>query len=267
MCSIGGSNAWSLSIEYNKVSAQSGSSSSSSSGGLVSNASSSGVVNVISDTDGAGENTFNYVKDKTVFPPSVIEVSTSDAWEFTAVLSDMFHTVRQKFMVLKVGGYFDIEKFGVAVGMRSKGHLADLEADINDVDDKRFEVAEDYTSMFYGPVRMVTEDISSLYTLTVTGGNARFHNISAVRCGNIVNIVITLVLTSSTNAGSNICTGTLSGGPLPAVDVLNLASYSVSSGGALFLRTDGTMTLRAIGASFGTANQTCTVCIGFITGN
>lgn len=61
--------------------------------------------------------------------------------EVTLTVQDYFVVVQRSVTIPKAGGFMNIEKFGVAVGQRSTGSLTD----------KRFEVAPDYTSHFYGP--------------------------------------------------------------------------------------------------------------------
>ena len=62
------------------------------------------------------------------------------------LLSDFFETVERMITIPKAGGWLNIEKHGVAVGQRSNGTL----------EDKRFEVAPDYRSLFYGGIEGVT---------------------------------------------------------------------------------------------------------------
>lgn len=69
-------------------------------------------------------------------------ISLSERVEFTFTLTDFFHSVPMVVAVDKAGAYFDVEKHGVAVGMRATGAP----------DSKKFEVAEDYKSHFYGGV-------------------------------------------------------------------------------------------------------------------
>lgn len=62
------------------------------------------------------------------------------------LLSDFFETVERMITIPKAGGWLNVEKHGVAVGQRSNGTL----------EDKRFEVAPEYRSLFYGGIEGVT---------------------------------------------------------------------------------------------------------------
>ena len=63
----------------------------------------------------------------------------------TIILSDFFETVKRYVEVLMGGAHFHVTPTGVAVGMRSTAN----------VDDKMFQVAEDYKSYFYGGIGSV----------------------------------------------------------------------------------------------------------------
>ena len=119
---VAGKNAWSVSLHCETVDHTSPS-----------------TRTVTSGTDGA---TFSYSQDTSVF---TAEVSAADTWEFTVVVSDMLNTEQITTLVLKAGGYLDVEKTGVAVGMRSTATAAS----------KKFEVAEDYSAYFYGGIEEV----------------------------------------------------------------------------------------------------------------
>lgn len=92
--------------------------------------------------DGSDGTSFAYVNDKNIYSAKVEETIT---YEFTAVLSDLFETARMTVLVLKAGGFMDVEKTGVAIGMRSTSDEAN----------KKFEVAKDYISHFYGGIEGV----------------------------------------------------------------------------------------------------------------
>ena len=84
--------------------------------------------------------------------------TASSAWAITMTITDALgNTASAQCIVPKAGAYFDIEKTGVAVGMRSTG----------EANDKKFEVAEDYTSHFYGGIAGVTT-----YPLLASGATA-----------------------------------------------------------------------------------------------
>lgn len=67
-------------------------------------------------------------------------VSASERAEFAWTIRDYFHSVTMRAAVDKAEAYFDVEKHGVAVGMRSAGKPWD----------RRFEVDKRYKSHFYG---------------------------------------------------------------------------------------------------------------------
>ena len=110
-----------------------------------------------SGTDGAA---FSYSQDTSVF---TAEVSAADTWEFTVVVSDMLNTEQITTLVLKAGGYLDVEKTGVAVGMRSTATAAN----------KKFEVAEDYSAFLYGGIEELFVDwqLVELASGTTTPGD------------------------------------------------------------------------------------------------
>lgn len=67
-------------------------------------------------------------------------ISAAERVEFTWTLTDFFTSAVMCVTVDKAGAYFSVEKNGVAVGMRATGTDKD----------KKFEVAQDYKSHFYG---------------------------------------------------------------------------------------------------------------------
>lgn len=94
------------------------------------------------------------VKDRTIFEDAAFSASTR--YVVTLTLTDVIgRTAVLTAYLDKAGGYFNIEKYGVAVGMRSTGAA----------DGKLFEVAADYESRFYGGVRGVnvysTEEVDT----------------------------------------------------------------------------------------------------------
>lgn len=80
---------------------------------------------------------FITANDRTVIPDAI---SAAERVEFTWTLTDFFTSAVMRVTVDKAGAYFDIEKNGVAVGMRATGTESE----------KKFEVAQDYASHFYG---------------------------------------------------------------------------------------------------------------------
>ena len=183
------------------------------------------------------------------------ELSASSGWVVRLELADALNSVSIEGLLVPGHALFDIEPNGVAVGMHSGGTAQD----------KRFEVAQDYTARFYGPVRMAAEDISGLYSFARTAGACSVTAISAVRVGNMVNVAMAVVYTGTTSSGGNVLTGVLSGGPLPAVDTITMGSYWQASGAALYLKPNGELIVRAIGGTFGQKNITGTFTISFIT--
>lgn len=67
-------------------------------------------------------------------------ISAAERVEFTWTLTDFFTSAVMRTTVDKAGAYFSVEKNGVAVGMRATGTDKG----------KKFEVAQDYKSHFYG---------------------------------------------------------------------------------------------------------------------
>lgn len=76
-------------------------------------------------------------------------ISAIHRMEFTWTLADYFTSVVMRTAVEKASAYFNVEQNGVAVGMRSTGTP----------DEKKFEVAEDYDSHFYGTAQF-QKDVS-----------------------------------------------------------------------------------------------------------
>ena len=116
-----------------------------------------------------------------------------------------------------------------------------------------------------GTARFALEDIGDDYTFTKTSGNANVTKIQAKRFGCLVSMVITASLTAATSAGSNVLVGTLSGGPLPAIGMTMVASYSGSSVPVLNIGTNGAITVRAIAASYGSSGTTAYWTFMFLT--
>lgn len=119
--SIVGKNAWSLSCGYGHVDAdESGFSS----------------IDILTGTDGQA---IPISQDRTAI---TTVIDTSCAWMFNFSLTDYFASTTQSFIVDKSGGYANLEKYGFSIGKRSTATA----------DNKKFEVAQDYTSVFEGPV-------------------------------------------------------------------------------------------------------------------
>lgn len=131
---LNGHNAWTLSMTYDP----------NDNGGTL-------PMTILSGSDGA---TVTRTDDRTLVTGIF---SSGNDYSFTATLTDQFGTYEATAYIYKADGYFDVEKTGVAVGMRSTGEATD----------KKFEVAEDYTSHFYGGIAGVTT-----YPLLASGATA-----------------------------------------------------------------------------------------------
>ena len=119
---VAGLNAWTLALDYE-----------------VQDSGSPATQAITGGADGA---VASYVDSKLLYDTHGLTFSSASTWSFTAVLSDLFNTVQRVVTVIKAGAYFNVEKNGVAVGQRSTGTA----------NDKRFEVAADYESHFYGGI-------------------------------------------------------------------------------------------------------------------
>ena len=115
-------NAWTLTMAYEIV--DSGNSSS------------------ITITSGSDGQSVSYDNSSLLYDTHGLTFSAINTWNITVTLTDMLNTVQLTLTVLKAGGYFNVEKNGVAVGQRSTGTA----------NEKKFEVAEDYESHFYGGI-------------------------------------------------------------------------------------------------------------------
>ncbi len=71
--------------------------------------------------------------------------SAAQTIDVRVIIADYFETVEAVGTVYKAGGYMNVEKFGVGIGRRTSATPGD----------KRFEVAEDYRSFFYGGINGV----------------------------------------------------------------------------------------------------------------
>lgn len=78
--------------------------------------------------------------------------SSSNTYVFTATLSDVLNSYEVVVYAYRATAFFNIEKTGVAVGMRSTGDENEYDPQTGDLVtvNKKFEVASDYTSHFYG---------------------------------------------------------------------------------------------------------------------
>lgn len=167
---IASKNGWSLSLMYGTV-----------------DTSSRTTVNVASAADGQA---IAYVNDKTIF---TVELTAATTFELTAVLTDMLGSVQTMTLALKAGGYLNVEKTGVAVGMRTTATQAD----------KKFEVADDYTTHFYGAIAATEEYTPEMLTGVDTPGSLGGALVFR-RVGNMVFVTGTIKLTSA-STGLEVC--------------------------------------------------------------
>lgn len=131
------------------------------------------------------------------------EVSASTAWTFTVTITDGIESASASFEIEEATAFFDVEENGVSVGMRATGTA----------NDKRFEVAEDYTSHFYGGIYGVTDYAAGEVD---TGG-------TWLNGGKIYRAVFTGQLT----AGGSLSIGTLAHIPAAIVRVYGGFYYSM----------------------------------------
>ena len=117
------------------------------------NSRSNPTIDIVSNTDNDGINGKHYSLSEATSKLSpentkigTTEIATNNDYIFLLTLTDSFgNTAVSEVELTKATGYFNVEKYGVSVGMRSLGSE----------NDKRFEVAEDYESIFYGGIRGV----------------------------------------------------------------------------------------------------------------
>lgn len=100
ICAVNGKNAWTITRSYAEYGYEP-----------------THEAVVYSGTDGEA---LNCLQDQTVFPRG-IEFSAAKRYTVRLALADFFETVTLEYAVEKAGGYFNIEKGGVAVGMRANG--------------------------------------------------------------------------------------------------------------------------------------------------
>ena len=88
-----------------------------------------------------------------------VTLEASSNWDISFVLADKLYSVPVAASVLKSGGLFNIERTGVAVGMRTTGLS----------NNKKFEVDENYSSHFYGDVYVTLGGTEYKLVLDSTG--------------------------------------------------------------------------------------------------
>jgi len=110
----------------------------------------SGNVNMASGSAGT---VLNYSKSKTLFTTSL---DASNDWVITVTLQDRISSTQYTTTVSKTSALFNIEKHGVAIGMRSTGTNLSPKFESN------------YASTFYQPVTF-SDDVTINDAVTVTG--------------------------------------------------------------------------------------------------
>ena len=125
VAAVAGANAWSLVLTYGEDGTDEASGT---------------AVSVQTGTDGA---TTTRTQDRSIL---ATDLSASVGWWFKFTLTDSFTSVSMMCYIDEASAYFNVEKLGVAVGMRSRAIPGD----------RRFEVAEGFEAHFYGGIYGVT---------------------------------------------------------------------------------------------------------------
>ena len=125
VAAVAGANAWSLALTYGEdgTDEESGT-----------------TITVQTGTDGE---TATHAQDRAILTTAL---SASVGWWFKFTLTDAFGSTSMMCYIDEASAYFNVEKLGVAVGMRSKAIPGD----------RRFEVAEGFEAHFYGGIYGVT---------------------------------------------------------------------------------------------------------------
>lgn len=100
-------------------------------------------------------------------------------------------------------------------------------------------------------------------TVTKTSGNTSIDSISAVRFGNVVQVLFGFKFTGTVNAGSDAFVGTISDVPLPALDAHGVGYFS-NSALVTKIETDGTMTIRIVGGNRSSSNTVALVAVTYV---
>lgn len=146
-----------------------------------------GFQSIISGINGRN---IEYNSDATAFTNTI---SAGSTFNFIVTLSDMLNSVKASYVVLKAGGYLNVEKTGVSVGMRSTSTASN----------KKFEVASDYESHFYGGIAGISnyppiDSNTNTSEEELTGGHwvdgkplyRKIYHITSVDSNNTINIDI-----------------------------------------------------------------------------
>ena len=162
IASVSESNAWTLTCTYREY-----------------DSSSVTIVNFLSGSDGQS---ITRHQERSFLEN--VSFNQTKRYSFVLTLQDFYHTITLVFDIDKAGGYAFIGKYSVAVGMRGTGTI----------DDKKFEVAEDYTAHFHGGIAATEEYTPEMLTGVDTpgslGGSLVFR-----RVGNMVFISGTIKFT------------------------------------------------------------------------
>lgn len=122
---IGGENAWQLTLTYGQ------------------DGEDEAEGTTITLQTGADGQSLTFSQDRTLL---TAQIDAAVGWWFRVTLTDSVTSTSVLAEVDEAGAYFDVEKLGVAVGMRSKAIPGD----------RRFEVAEGFEAHFYGGIYGVT---------------------------------------------------------------------------------------------------------------
>lgn len=139
--SLNNSNAWTLELSYAP----------NDNGGIL-------PITLVSESDGGS---FIYPSDPNESGDRSfinLRFSTANDYTFTAILTDQFNSTEVTTYIYKSDGYFNVEKTGVAVGMRSTGTA----------EEKKFEVDSEYESHFYGGIAGISNYVTGE---VLTGGH------------------------------------------------------------------------------------------------
>lgn len=225
VASVNSANAWALTVDYT-------------------NGTTSGSATMETGTDGRA---ISHLKDAAAF---TTPLSEQYEWTLTVTLTDRLSSVSYTLILPKSGGIFNIEKHGVAVGMRSTSSSSA----------EKFECAFD--AHFYGGIydangNPVSGDDTGWQALTLDSSCAQasgFAPCAVRRVGKLVlvrgAVNLTSSMTSSSTTPRTLCT--LPSGFRPPYD-MRAGSAAGTNATALQIDADGTVKLwNQIGAALGT---------------
>jgi hypothetical protein len=185
---------------------------------------------------------FDYDKDQTLIPRTrIFPAAQRYVVEFR--LSDFFETAVIRCLVDKAGGYAHLEKYGFAVGMRTTATP----------DKKKFEVAADYSTYFYGPVydaegNSIVGGTPEWRDLPINTTNITDNAAMYAKDGSVVNIQGTVKLKARLETDKTVVVATIPEGFRPRV-----TSYFPNMMGGLVFRVnvnaDGTLSVSNFSSS------------------